>query len=168
MDADLSTDLAALPALVEALIQSSCPPERSEVPIHRDSSIRPYALAIGSRLLRPELTTRSFKRESISRCYNALIRLMFPHVTFSDAQCGFKATTRDAAQALLPHVHDNEWFFDTELLILAEHHGYRIFDLPVRWIERHENAVAAFLMVGLIAGWSYKIALMAGIVRIRP
>jgi glycosyltransferase involved in cell wall biosynthesis len=170
MDADLSTDLDSLPALIGALIQSS--PERSEVPIPRGSSssipdsvsdteaasetdgsekrrggergigrLSGYDLAIGSRLLRNELTTRSLKREFISRCYNRLIRLMFPNITFSDAQCGFKAITREAAQALLPQVEDTNWFFDTELLILAENHGYRIFDLPVRWIERRQTSV---------------------------
>jgi hypothetical protein len=101
MDADLSSDLKAFPELVAKLSSGACD------------------LATGSRLLRPELTTRSFKRELISRCYNRLIRLMFPNITFSDAQCGFKAITREAAQALLPQVEDTNWFFDTELLILS-------------------------------------------------
>jgi len=135
MDADLSTELEALPALVESVL-----PE-TKIRGGVGAGFNHYDIATGSRLLRPELTTRSVKREFISRCYNRLIKLMFPSVSFSDAQCGFKAITRSAAQALLPQVHDNEWFFDTELLILAQHQGYRIFDLPVRWTERRETHV---------------------------
>ena len=125
MDADLSTHLEALPKLIEPLISGQ------------------YDLATGSRLLEPKLTTRCLQREFTSRCYNLLIKLMF-RTTFSDAQCGFKAITRSAAQALLPQVQDTGWFFDTELLLLAEKHGYRIFDLPVRWTERRTSHVHIF------------------------
>lgn len=114
MDADLSSDLASFPLMVEKLLSGN------------------YDLAIGSRVLQPKLTTRCFRREFTSRVYNLLIRLLF-RPSFSDAQCGFKAITREVARALLPQVQDNGWFFDTELLLLAEHHGYRIFDLPVRY-----------------------------------
>ena len=168
MDADLSTDLEALPRLVEALVEKGIHGsvmEAKPIKVHRRGSpqkqncggpvsargfsmasggtLPGYDIAVGSRLLRPKLTTRSIKRELISRCYNHLIRLMF-RTHFSDAQCGFKAVTREAAQVLLPQIQDNEWFFDTELLILAEYYGYRIFDLPVRWIERRETHVKIF------------------------
>lgn len=122
MDADLSTELTALPSLIEPLSSGK------------------YDLATGSRLLKPELTTRCLKRELVSRCYNRMIKFMF-RTSFSDAQCGFKAITRSAAQRLLPQIEDTNWFFDTELLILAEAHAYRIFDLPVRWIERRQSHV---------------------------
>jgi hypothetical protein len=99
-----------------------------------------FDLAAGSRLLKPCLTTRGFKRELISRCYNRLVKAVF-RTRFSDAQCGFKAITRPAAQALLPLAEDNGWFLDTELLVLAEKLGYRIFDLPVQWNDDPDSRV---------------------------
>jgi len=122
MDVDLSTHLSAFPPLIEALMSGA------------------FDVATGSRLLKPSLTTRGLKREAVSRCYNLLIKALF-HTKFSDAQCGFKAITRKAAQELLPLVEDNGWFMDTELLILAEKLGYRIFDLPVRWVEDSDSRV---------------------------
>jgi glycosyltransferase involved in cell wall biosynthesis len=122
MDADLSSDLRAFPKLVGALASGQ------------------YQVATGSRMLRPALTTRCLKREITSRCYNFLVRAMFKP-SFSDAQCGFKAITREAARVLLPQIADDGWFFDTELLILAERTGYGIFDFPVEWVERRESRV---------------------------
>lgn len=116
MDVDLSTNLRALPPLLAALIHSD------------------YDLGTGSRLMHGAIVTRQWKRELISRIYNQIIRLMFWH-RFRDAQCGFKAITRDAAQKLIPQVKDNAWFFDSELLLKAERQGYRIFEVPVEWIE---------------------------------
>jgi len=122
MDVDLSTDLFAFPPLIESLMCGG------------------FDLAIGSRLLKPSLTSRGYKREIISRSYNRLIKLFF-HTRFSDAQCGFKAITREAASCLLPLVEDDEWFMDTELLILGEKLGYRIIDLPIRWVDDSDSRV---------------------------
>ncbi|MCL5097073.1 MAG: glycosyltransferase family 2 protein [Candidatus Omnitrophica bacterium] len=122
MDVDISTDLAAFPALIGAVTAGE------------------YDLAIGSRLAPKSTTCRSFKRELISRVYNGMVKLTF-HNRFSDAQCGFKAISREAASRLLPLVKDPGWFFDTELLVLAEKLGYRIFDLPVRWVENRDSRV---------------------------
>lgn len=122
MDVDLSTNLWSFLPLVAPLVTG-----------HSD-------VAIGSRLLRGAMVTRQWKREVISRCYNLLIKAMFGN-GFSDAQCGFKAIKRSAAQELLPWVEDNEWFFDTELLLLAEERGYRISELPVDWIEDLDSRV---------------------------
>jgi glycosyltransferase involved in cell wall biosynthesis len=122
MDADLSTDLEGFEPLMNSLLAGRCD------------------LAIGSRLLQPELTKRSLKREFISRSYIFLLKRLL-NVRFSDAQCGFKAITRAAADELLPLVEDNEWFFDTELLVIAEKLGYRIFDLPVPWVEAPDSRV---------------------------
>lgn len=122
MDVDLSTDLAALPAVIEALGSGG------------------FDLATGSRLRPESLTTRCWKREVVSRAYNRLLRAVL-RTRFSDAQCGFKALTRGVAEKLLPLVQDTGWFFDTELLVLAERMGYRILDLPVRWTERAESKV---------------------------
>jgi glycosyltransferase involved in cell wall biosynthesis len=122
MDVDLSTNLYALPPMIEALIGGG------------------FEIGIGSRLLKASTTRRSFKREIISRGYNLLVKAFFA-TRFSDAQCGFKAITRRAADVLLPVIEDTGWFFDTELLVVAEKRGYRIFDLPVSWIEDLDSRV---------------------------
>ena len=122
MDVDLSTDLSHFPALIGAL-ESGC------------------HVAIGSRLSRGSLVTqRSLKREFTSRTYNLLIKSMFL-VGFPDAQCGFKAATRQAAQAIVPYVQNNNWFFDTELLIIAEKRGYNIGLIPVAWQDDPSTTV---------------------------
>ncbi len=97
-------------------------------------------LLTGSRLMKQSRTTRGFKREFISRCYNRIIRTTMK-TKFVDAQCGFKALRRDVAQKLLPHIKDTAWFFDTELLIKAEYNGYKIHEEPVEWIEDTDSRV---------------------------
>jgi glycosyltransferase involved in cell wall biosynthesis len=121
-DVDLSTELAALPRLVEGIAAGD------------------YDLGTGSRLLAASQTTRSAKREFISRCYNLMVKAVL-WTSFSDAQCGFKVVSRRVVQEIVPHIKDQSWFFDTELLVLAEKHGYRIMDLPVRWIEDDDSRV---------------------------
>jgi putative flippase GtrA len=122
MDVDLSTDLNALLPLVAPLLSR-----------HSD-------LAIGSRLARTSRTTRGPRREVISRGYNVLLRGAL-RARFSDAQCGFKAIRRDVAAQLLPLVEDDEWFFDTELLIVAERAGLRIHEVPVDWVDDPDSRV---------------------------
>ncbi len=122
MDADLSTDLEAFPALIGAIAEEECD------------------VAIGSRLAPGSQVKRSLKRQVLSRGYNLLIKAMFL-TRFSDAQCGFKAVSRRAAQRVLPLIEDNKWFFDTELLILAEKLGYRVKDVPVSWLEDPDTRV---------------------------
>jgi glycosyltransferase involved in cell wall biosynthesis len=122
MDVDLSTDLGGLLPLVAPLISG-----------HSD-------VAIGSRLARGARVVRGPKREFISRCYNLVLRTVL-HVQFSDAQCGFKAVRRDAAEQLLPLVEDTGWFFDTELLVLAERAGLRIHEVPVDWVDDPDSRV---------------------------
>jgi glycosyltransferase involved in cell wall biosynthesis len=122
MDVDLSTDLAALLPLVAPLVSG-----HSEV-------------AIGTRLARGARVVRGFKREAISRGYNLLLRGTLA-VRFSDAQCGFKAIRRDVARQLLPMVADTGWFFDTELLVLAQRAGLRIHEVPVDWVDDPDSRV---------------------------
>ena len=122
MDVDLSTDLSALLPLVAPLVSG-----------HSD-------LAIGTRLHRGSRVVRGPKREFISRCYNMILRGTLA-ARFSDAQCGFKAIRRDVAQQLLPLVQDTGWFFDTELLVLAERSGLRIHEIPVDWTDDPDSRV---------------------------
>lgn len=121
-DVDLSTELAALPKMVHSIVADG------------------FDLATGSRLLPQSRTTRSFKREFISRSYNLFIKAVL-WTSFSDAQCGFKAISRSAMADLIPQVQDQAWFFDTELLVLAEKKGYQIADIPVEWIEDDDSRV---------------------------
>ncbi|KZB83567.1 bifunctional glycosyltransferase family 2/GtrA family protein [Amycolatopsis regifaucium] len=122
MDVDLSTDLAALGPLIAPLLSG-----------HSD-------LAIGSRLARGARVVRGPKREFISRCYNLILRGTLA-AKFSDAQCGFKAIRADVAERLLPHVRDTGWFFDTELLVLAQKAGLRIHEVPVDWVDDPDSSV---------------------------
>ncbi|MEW5808537.1 MAG: bifunctional glycosyltransferase family 2/GtrA family protein [Actinomycetota bacterium] len=121
-DVDLSTDLAALGPLVAPLISG-----------HSD-------LAIGTRLARGAHVTRGPKREIISRCYNFILKSTLA-AGFSDAQCGFKAIRADVAAQLLPYVEDTGWFFDTELLVLAERSGLRVHEVPVDWVDDPDSRV---------------------------
>ena len=100
-----------------------------------------FDLAVGSRLMKgSNVSKRTLKREITSRSYNVIIKATF-FTRFSDAQCGFKAISSSAAQALVPKVLDQGWFFDSELLILAEKGGYRIKDIPVRWVDDPDTRV---------------------------
>jgi len=122
MDVDLSTDLDALLPLVAPLVSG-----------HSD-------VAIGTRLARASRVERAPKREVISRAYNLILKAVLRN-RFSDAQCGFKAVRGDVARALLPLVEDDGWFFDTELLVLAEHNGLRIHEVAVDWVDDPDSRV---------------------------
>lgn len=122
MDVDLSTDLSAYPPLINSLIGGE------------------YDVAIGSRLARGAVVQRGLKREVISRIYNLMIKALFWN-KFSDAQCGFKAVTRRAVREIVPLIQDQAWFFDSELLLLAERKGYKIFEVPVKWSDDPDTRV---------------------------
>ena len=123
MDVDLSTDLAHLPELVGRVAEGG------------------YDVVSGSRLARGSRTARSLKREVISRCYVLIIRAFFPRLRISDAQCGFKAASRGAVDAVVPGIEDRGWFFDTELLVRAQQAGFRVGELAVRWVEDRDTKV---------------------------
>lgn len=145
MDVDLSTELDALLPLVAPLISG-----------HSD-------MAIGSRLARGARVVRGLKRESISRCYNLLLRGALA-VRFSDAQCGFKAIRKDVADRLLPLVRDTGWFFDTELLVLAQRAGLRIHEVPVDWVDDPDSRedIVSTAVADLKGVWRLGRALATG------
>jgi glycosyltransferase involved in cell wall biosynthesis len=122
MDIDLSTDLAAFPKLVSAVAEGG------------------FDVAAGSRLSGESQTTRSLKREVLSRGYVFIINT-FMGTKLRDTQCGFKAISRDCAQKLLPFVQDTGWFWDTELLLLAAKGGWPVTFIPVRWLEDTDSRV---------------------------
>jgi len=123
MDVDLSTDLGALLPLVAPLISG-----------HSD-------VAVGSRLAPGSRVRRGAKRELISRCYNALLRVALG-ARFRDAQCGFKAIRTETARRLVPRTENRSWFFDTELLVLAQRAGLRIHEVPVDWDDDPDSRVS--------------------------
>jgi glycosyltransferase involved in cell wall biosynthesis len=123
MDVDLSTDLRGLLPLVAPLLSG-----------HSD-------LAIGTRLAHGARVVRGPKRELLSRGYNRILHTAL-RARFTDAQCGFKAVRGDALAKLLPAVRDDGWFFDTELLVLAQRRGLRIHEVPVDWIDDPDSRVA--------------------------
>lgn len=122
MDVDLSTDLNCLPALLQPLLEDKAD------------------ISVGTRLSNESRVRRSWKREFLSRCYNRLLRTTFD-VSFTDAQCGFKAMTTKTAKTLLPLTKNKHWFWDSELLLLACHLGYRVTNIPVNWIEDKDSRV---------------------------
>ena len=123
MDIDLSTDLKYLPIICDHVYSQK------------------YDIAIGSRLIKgSKVVGRTLKREIISRGYSLIFRSLF-WVPFRDAQCGFKAISSETAENLLPLVDDNGWFFDTELLILANKLGYKIKEVPVYWVDDPNSSV---------------------------
>ncbi|MBI4158948.1 glycosyltransferase family 2 protein [Candidatus Woesearchaeota archaeon] len=121
MDVDLSTDLSFFPIMIDSLIQG-------------------YDVATGSRLMEGAEIKRSFKRELLSRGYNVLVRLILG-VKYKDSQCGFKAVKREIVNDVVPEVRDNNWFFDSELLFRAHKKGYKIKEIPVKWIEDEDSRV---------------------------
>lgn len=122
MDVDLSTDLSHFPKIIKALDNG-------------------YDIAIGSRLLPgSKVIGRTLKREIISRCYNLMIKILF-FTKFHDAQCGFKAVTRKVIENIFPVLQDNEWFLDSEMLIVAEKAGYKIYEEPVKWVDNQGSTV---------------------------
>ena len=122
MDVDLSTELSAIPVLFRALIDEG------------------YDISIGSRMIKGSKTRRCLKREVTSRIYNLFLKTALS-VRFKDAQCGFKAVTRKVIEEVVPQIQDQGWFFDTELLVLAEMQGYKIKEIPVTWIEDDDSRV---------------------------
>jgi glycosyltransferase involved in cell wall biosynthesis len=122
MDVDLSTGLEHFPSLVNTIEEGA-------------------DVAIGSRLMRGSKVQRKMKREITSRGYNMLIKLLFWNTRFHDAQCGFKAVNRRTVRAIVPLVKNNNWFFDTEMLLIAQRHGFKIREVPVRWADDPDTRV---------------------------
>lgn len=122
MDVDLATDLAAFWPMVRALAEGQCD------------------LATGSRRIKGSIVERSAKRKVLSAAFHTLLKLLFT-TDLTDTQCGFKGITKKAAIELLPHVHDTDWLFDTELLLLAKKKGFRVLEMPVLWRAGTESRV---------------------------
>ncbi|MFH8080300.1 MAG: glycosyltransferase family 2 protein [Candidatus Aenigmatarchaeota archaeon] len=121
MDIDLSTDLKHLKELTDAIEQG-------------------YDVAFGSRHSEGSILKRSLKRDILSKGYVFLVK-MFLGTKYNDYQCGFKAVNRKIVKELIPKIKDNEWFFDTELIVKADKYGYKLKEIPVKWIEDKGSTV---------------------------
>lgn len=129
MDADLSTDLTALPHLIDAIKKGAI-------------------VATGNRFHRNSIIKRDLKRTLLSKGYSKIARLIV-NTKIPDLQCGFKAISKKAKNELLPKIHNNVWFFDSELLILAEKLGYPIAQIPVKWTESKRKSRVNIIMTVL-------------------
>ena len=116
MDTDLATELSALPDLIKYLAEEK------------------YDLVTGSRFLPQSKITRSLLREIISHGYIFMAKIILS-TKLSDLQCGFKGLNQAIVRNIIPQTKDNEWFFDTEMMILAERNGYKIKEIPITWVE---------------------------------
>lgn len=126
MDLDLSTDLVHLPKILKALTEG-------------------YDIAIGSRLAPgAKVEGRTLLREIISRALNFFFIQFFFRTSFTDAQCGFKAVTKRVVSDLIPKILDNDWFFDGELLIVAEKSGFKIYEEPIHWVDNPGSTVRLY------------------------
>jgi glycosyltransferase involved in cell wall biosynthesis len=144
MDLDLSTDLKHLPKLLEVLNNG-------------------YDIAIGSRLAKgARVEGRTLLREITSRTLNFFFIKFWFHTHFTDAQCGFKAVTKEVVENLIPYIKDNDWFFDGELLIVGEKAGYKVYEEPVHWVDNPGSTVR---LVSTIFG---DIEVMIRLLRTRP
>ncbi len=119
MDADLATDLSALPSLIQEIKNG-------------------YDLVIGSRFCPQSKVKRSLSRRLISKFYRLVLKIIFK-TKIKDVPCGFKAISSKVKKELLPQVKNEEWFFDSELVILAEKQGYKIKEIPVTWTEPRQK-----------------------------
>ena len=112
-DVDLATDMQYLPELIDAIRKGS-------------------DIATGSRLMPGSDIIRSGGREIASRTYNFLVRIFLGSKIY-DHQCGFKAFNKEHILPVLPTIHSNHWFWDTEILVRAQRNGSRVYEFPVRW-----------------------------------
>lgn len=119
MDADLATDLRTFPILLNTIKEGA-------------------DIAIGSRALSESKVKRSHTRRITSLCYKYLLKMIF-NTKISDAPCGFKAVAREVKNEIMPLVKDNEWFFDSEFVLIAEKHGSRIQEIPITWHDQREG-----------------------------
>lgn len=122
MDIDLSSDITCFRDLLKPL----------------DAG---FDLVTGSRNLKEsQVIGRTFLRELMSRTYITLVKLI--HGTkLSDTQCGFKALRKATFLKVEPLIKNNLWFFDSEMVIILERAGYKVTDIPIKWVDDRHTTV---------------------------
>jgi dolichyl-phosphate beta-glucosyltransferase len=123
-DADLSTPIEELSKLLPLIFA-----EKNDI-------------AIGSRSLTQSqiIKKQVFWRQGMGKIFNKIVKLLVIN-DFKDTQCGFKLFSRDAATCLFKEARINRFAYDVEILALAKRRGYRISEVPVRWINSPESKV---------------------------
>ena len=124
MDVDLSTDIRHISQLIDRLDDG-------------------YDLVVGNRLMKKSKVKRGFFRELLSRGYNYLLRFIL-WTKITDSQCGFKAAFFSWLKKIIPLIKNNDWFFDTELILIAEKKGLKIKQIPVNWVDDTDTRVKIF------------------------
>ncbi|AEA47796.1 flippase-like domain-containing protein [Archaeoglobus veneficus] len=133
VDVDLSTDLKHLKELIDAI------------------AVEGYDIAIGSRLTKGSKAERPVRRNVASKVYNFLVRFMLGSKV-KDHQCGFKAFKKDLILDLGKKAKDRHWFWDTEVLVLAQREGLRIKEIPVEWKQSKDSKISLAKDSGYMLG----------------
>ena len=129
IDVDLATDMKHLSELIDAIRYEG------------------YDFSTGSRMMPTSDVKRPLKRGIASKGFNFLTR-NFLRSELYDHQCGFKGFKRESLFELMDSVEDEHWFWDTELLVRAQHAGYKVKEFPVIW--RHGGATKVDLVKDVI------------------
>ncbi|HUE49621.1 MAG TPA: dolichyl-phosphate beta-glucosyltransferase [Candidatus Dormibacteraeota bacterium] len=126
-DADLSTPLEEMPAVIEPIANGD------------------VDIAFGSRALDRRLIGQHqpWRREQAGRIFNLLVRLI-TGLPFWDTQCGFKAFRMDSCRPILKAARIDGFAFDVELLFLARRAGLQIREIPVHWNHSAGSKVRLF------------------------
>ncbi len=115
MDVDLATNPGHLKQMLEELEKGT-------------------EVVVGSRYLHESNSKRAPIRLVLSKGFNSIVKIMLGS-EISDHQCGFKGFRKSAALELCSLARDSHWFWDTEVLVLAQRKGMKIVELPVEWHE---------------------------------
>lgn len=129
IDVDLATDMKHLRELIDAIRYEG------------------YDFSTGSRMMPESDVKRPLKRGFASKGFNLFTRTLLRSKLY-DHQCGFKGFKREPLFKLLDFVEDEHWFWDTELLVRAQHTGYKVKEFPVVW--RHGGATKVDLIKDVI------------------
>lgn len=126
-DADLSTPIEEMAKLID--------------PIRNGE----FDVTFGSRALDRSLigTHQPWRREQGGRVMNLIIKTM-SGLPFYDTQCGFKAFNMVKFRPLLDLMTIDRFGFDVEFLFVANHHGLRLAEIPVRWNDVAGSKVSVF------------------------
>ena len=128
MDIDLSTELEYLNEIIYPIVELEC------------------EICCGSRWMSSSNVKRGLFRGILSWSYNFILQTTLG-LKIKDSQIGFKAIKTDTAKKVIPLIKDNEWFFDTELLLISQKNDLKIKQIPVIWIDHPKSTVVVLKTV---------------------
>jgi glycosyltransferase involved in cell wall biosynthesis len=100
-----------------------------------------YDVVTGSRYLKESIAKRALKRHILSMAYNFFVRLLLKS-KLHDHQCGFKIFKKAVLKNLNAGIKDNHWFWDTEIMVVAQRSGYSVKEFPITWREGKNSKVS--------------------------